>query len=107
MNVHQLFNLGWIGLRVMSKIVDLIKMQSPKISDPKITCSRPNDSRFFLQLYALYVVRGSARLTLYSYHDHSIANTSATWCLIIMQFTGCQQPVKRSHSPENAIDWVG
>ncbi len=27
--------------------------------------------------------------------------------LIFMQFTGCDQPVQRSHSPENAIDWLG
>ncbi len=26
---------------------------------------------------------------------------------IIMQFTGCQQPVQPSQSPENAIDWLG
>ncbi len=30
----------------------------------------------------------------------------ATWCLIIMQFIGCQQPVQHSYSPENAIDWL-
>ena len=32
--------------------------------------------------------------------------SSATWCLIFMVFTGCDHPVQRSHSPENAIDWL-
>ena len=42
---------------------------------------------------------------------HSIVNTSkftqqCNVVSVIMQFTGCQQPVQRSHSPENAIDWL-
>ena len=32
--------------------------------------------------------------------------SSATWCLIIMQFTGCQQPVQRSHSPCRKCNWL-
>ena len=32
--------------------------------------------------------------------------SSATRHHIIMQFTGCHQPVQNSYWPENAIDWL-
>ena len=46
--------------------------------------------------------------------SHSIANTSKftqqcnmVHALFFLQFTGYDQPVQRSHSSENAIDWLG
>ena len=86
-----------------------ILAQQPRLFPTKPFIHKAKKGLYLLDTMPVYQLPSASRDRLYrSQHREWTVGplSSATQRSIIMQFTGCHQPVKRSYWPENAIDWL-